>query len=102
MIKLKCSNISCNYIYEVTQKELEDNPQYHRACLICGSKLQVDNLEEIVRLDVEQRVKDYVDLWFRTLGADYTLEMIERHRDLAVYRLYKDEIERRGLKLKRG
>lgn len=100
MIKLKCVNDKCNYIYQVTQKELEDNPQYHRVCIICGSKLQVANLDEIVKLDTEKKIKEYIDLWFRTLGIEYTIEMVERHKDLAVYRLYKTELENRGFKLK--
>jgi hypothetical protein len=67
--------------------------------MICGAKLDVVNLEEIVRTDIDTEIRDNVSMWFRTLGIEYTLEMIERHKDLAVYRLYKAEIERRGLKL---
>lgn len=46
------------------------------------------------------RVYYAVYFWFRQLGIEYTLELIERHKELAVYRLYKAEIEKRGLKLK--
>lgn len=101
MIKLKCSNENCAFTYSVSEKELEEyGEHYHTFCMICGSKLQVINLEEIVANDVEQKVKEYIDLWFRTLGIEYTIEMIERHKDLAVYRLYKAEIEKRGFKIK--
>jgi hypothetical protein len=100
MIRLKCINETCNFIYSVTEKELGDNPQYHRTCMVCGSILKVDNLEEIIEKDIEKQVKEYIDLWFRTLGIEYTIEMVERHKDLAVYRLYKAEIEKRGFKLK--
>jgi hypothetical protein len=100
MIKLKCSNDKCAFTYSVSEGEFEEYAKtYHSFCMICGAKLDVVNLEEIVRTDIDTEIRDNVSMWFRTLGIEYTLEMIERHKDLAVYRLYKAEIERRGLKL---
>lgn len=100
MIILKCINNICGYSYKVTQKELEEYPNYHSSCFICGSKLKVINLEEIIVKDLEKKVKDNIDEWFRTQGIEATIEMVERNRDLAVYRLYKVELEKRGFKLK--
>lgn len=100
MIKLRCVNPDCNYCYQISKKELEEYGQYHKVCIICGSLLQVDNLKELVKLDLEQRIKNYVDKYFKTLGIEYTLELIARHKDLAVYRLYKTELEKRGFKIK--
>ena len=61
MIKLKCNNEMCGYCYEVSQKELEEHPDFHKKCLICGSQLVVANLDEIVFEDVKERVKQYID-----------------------------------------
>lgn len=98
MIKLKCQH--CKYEYSITEEELRDNGELHKYCFICGGVVDIINLEEITRKDIDTEIKENVDLWFRTLGIEYTIEMCERHKDLAVYRLYKEEIEKRGLKLK--
>jgi hypothetical protein len=101
MIRLKCINDNCAFTYSVSEEEFKEyGKHYHQFCMICGSKLQVDNLEEIIVKDTEEKVKEYIDLWFRTLGIEYTIEMVERHKELAVYRLYKAEIEKRGFKIK--
>lgn len=101
MIKLKCQNPSCAYCYSVSPKELEEYGKlYHNICMICGKRLDVVNLEEIIKKDIETKVKEYVDLWFKTLGIEYTLEMIERNKNQACYRFYKTELLRRGFKLK--
>jgi hypothetical protein len=100
MIKLKCLNPDCNYVYQVTPAELEDNPQYHDKCLICGSRLKVDNVEEIVKLDIEKRIANYVSQWLKELGGDETLSLIQRHKNQATYRLYIKELRKRGFIIK--
>ena len=98
MITFKCT--SCFYSYQVSEKELKNNPNYHRKCFLCGGNLEVDNLDEIVREDIEVKIKENVDYWFIKIGIEATMEMLEENKDLAVYRLYKIELKKRGLKLK--
>jgi len=102
MIHLKCINNDCGYSYQVSENELKEYGQYHKNCLICGSQLKItqESLDEVVKLDIEQRVKNNVNEWFAELGIEGTIELIERNKGLAVYRLYKAEIEKRGFKLK--
>jgi hypothetical protein len=102
MIKLVCINENCKYSYQVSENELKEYGQYHKQCLICGSKIEVakESLDEIVKLDIEERVKNNVSEWFAELGIEGTIELIERNKALAVYRLYKAEIEKRGFKIK--
>lgn len=101
MIRLKCCNNKCAFSYSITETELKEYGEvYHKFCIVCGSKMEVDNLEEIVKKDLETRVKEYIDLWFRELGVEYTIEMVEKHKGESIYRLYKQEIEKRGFKIK--
>jgi hypothetical protein len=100
MIKLKCSNDKCGYSYELTEIELRENGNYYVFCFVCGAKNKVTNIEEIVEKDLETQVKENVDLWFKKLGVEYTLEMCERNKNSVCYRLYKTELEKRGFKLK--
>jgi hypothetical protein len=100
MIRLKCINENCGYSYEVSENEIKEYGQYHTKCLICGSKLQVTNLEEIVEKDLETQVKENLDKWFKELGIEATIEMCERNSNNVCYRLYKTELEKRGFKLK--
>jgi hypothetical protein len=102
MIRLVCINEYCKYSYEVSEAELKEYGKYHEKCLICGSKLEIadKSLKEIVKQDVDTEIKNNVDIWFKQLGIEYTIEMVERHKGTAIYRLYKAEIEKRGFKLK--
>lgn len=102
LIKLKCLNEVCEYCIEVSEKELIDNSQYYERCLLCNSKLKItkESLNEIIKKDLETQVKENVDKWFRGFGIETTIEICERNKDLAVYRLYKAEIEKRGFKIK--
>ena len=97
MIKLKCINENCAYCYEVSENELKEYGEYHKKCLLCGHQLEVANLDEIVKLDIEKRAEEYINLWFRELGIEYTLELVERHKDEAVGRIYVDILKRKGL-----
>jgi hypothetical protein len=91
MIKLKCVNNKCAFSYEITSKELEDNPQYHKVCLVCGSQMKVDNLDEIIELDLYKRAEEYIKLWIKELGLEGCIELIERNQDQSCYRIYKEK-----------
>jgi hypothetical protein len=100
MIRLKCLNENCEYCFQVSEKEFTDNPQYYERCLVCGSQLKVINVEEIVKLDIEKRVKENVDNWVKKFGWDYVLDLIASNKNNAVYRLYLEELKRRGFTIK--
>ena len=102
MIKLICKNTECAYSYEVSEKELEEYGQYHQKCLICGSKLEVEkqSLQELVKRGIEEKVKDYIDKWLAELGGDETLSLIQRNKHQACYRLYIEELRKRGFIIK--
>ena len=97
MIKLKCLNPDCNYIYQVSPVELEDNPQYHKSCIICGSKIKVDNVEEVVKKDLYDRASELLNSWIRTLGIEGALELCERHKDEATGRIYMELLRKKGI-----
>jgi hypothetical protein len=100
MIKLKCVNDKCGFSYEVTKAELEEYSQYHKYCMICGSLLKVDNLEEIIEKDIGCRAEEHLNKWVAEIGWDNTLDLIKRNKDQACYRIYKELLEKRGFKLK--
>ena len=102
MIKLVCVNEVCGYSYQVSENELKEYGQYHKQCLICGSKIKVakESLDEIVKLDIEQRVKENIDKWLVEIGGDETLSLIQRNKNQACYRLYKAEMIKRGFIVK--
>jgi hypothetical protein len=101
MIRLKCINENCEFTYEVTESELQNNPQYHKSCMMCGSLLQVDNLSEIVEMEVTKQVKENIDKWVKQYGWDYVIDLVKKYKDdYAVGRLYVEELSRRGFKLK--
>lgn len=96
MIKLRCGNQECAYCYEVTEKELQDNPQYHVSCPMCGSLLIV-KLEDIVAHDLDQQAEAYLKKWFRELGLEGTVELIERSPRNKVRELYMKKLKEKGL-----
>jgi hypothetical protein len=102
MIRLICANEVCKYSYEVSEKELENNPQYHEKCLICHSKLEVakESIQDLIKKGIEERVKDYVDYWLAELGGDETLSLVQRNKHQACYRLYVEELRKRGFIIK--
>lgn len=99
IIKLKCPNNICQYCYELTEEELLDNPQYHRTCPICQSKLAVVNLDEIVEQDLYQQAENYLKQWVQEIGWDNTLDLIQRNRNQACYKIYKEILLKKGFKL---
>jgi hypothetical protein len=101
MIKLKCLNGDCNFIYSVSEKEfIEYGQNYHKNCILCGSKLKVDNIEEIIKQDIYKRAEEYIDKWVAEIGWDNTIDLIKRNSNQACYRIYKEILEKRGFKLK--
>ena len=93
-IKFSCSKHCLDF--EKTEEELQ-NEKVITHCPFCGEKLHILNLEEVVKKDIDTEVKDNLKKWFNELGIEGTIELIERHDNLAVQRLYKQELRKRGL-----
>jgi len=100
MIKLRCSNPKCQYKYKITPDELKDNGELHTHCLFCGFKIEVTNLSEVIDRDLNIQIKQYIDKWIKSEGIEGCIELVERNKNQACYRLYKEELEKRGFKVK--
>jgi hypothetical protein len=100
MIRLICSNKKCAYTYSVSDDEFRMNGKYHSHCLLCGCKNELNNLEEIVASDLDQKVKDNVDTYIKMLGIEGAWELIERNKEHVCSKLYFAELKRRGINLK--
>lgn len=100
MIRLKCINReTCGYFYEVTETEFKEHEQSHKFCLICGSKMEVDNLDEIVKKDIYIKAEEYINTWVAKSGWDNTIDLIKRNREQGCYRIYKEILEKKGFKI---
>jgi hypothetical protein len=99
LIKLRCKNPVCKYNYEITEAELIDNGELHRFCLMCGGENEILNLEEIVDTDIERQVRDNINKWFKSEGIERTIEICEKHKSSAIYRLYQAELKKRGFNI---
>jgi len=101
MINLICSNENCKFTYSVSEKEFEEYGKiYHSNCIICGSKLKINNLQEIMKKDLYQRAEDYINKWVAEIGWDRTIDLIKNNKDQACYRIYKEILEKKGFKIK--
>lgn len=101
MVKLKCCNKKCNFTYSVSEKEFEEYGRtYHSNCMLCGSKLEIVNLEEIVKKDLYQRAEEYINKWISELGLEGCIELVERNYNQACFRIYKEILEKRGFEIK--
>lgn len=95
-IKFFCDN---GHWFHKTEQELRQEAHSCRFCW-CGEKLHIKNVEEVIIFDLEERVKNNIDKYFKELGIEGTIELIERNNNSYCYKLYKSELERRGFKLK--
>jgi len=57
----------------------------------------MDNFEEIIKFDIYKRAEEYLNKWFNELGIEATIEILERNKDQACYRIYKELLQERGL-----
>lgn len=87
----------CRKEYKIPEEQLKDNLQSMRFCE-CGGKLSIANVEEIVAQDLEVTVRNNISLWFRELGIEYTIQIIDNHKEPEVKKLYIKELQRRGFK----
>jgi len=98
IIKFTC--IKCGNNFTKDELELIYQGQSFNYCAFCGGKLHIENLVEIVKQDIDTRVRANIDKWFREIGVDNTIDMIKRNKNQACARLYFDELKRRGFTIK--
>jgi hypothetical protein len=100
MIKLQCQNPKCKYKYEVTEAEILNDGELHKYCFLCGGEVIILNLDEIVEMDIYKKADNYLNRWFGELGIEGTIEMLERNKNNACYRIYAEILLKKGFKLK--
>jgi predicted nucleic acid-binding Zn-ribbon protein len=93
-MKVKFICAKCGYVFEKDEQEIIEQP--FRYCA-CGGKLSIQNLEDIMQYDLDTRVRNNINRWFRELGIEGTIELIERNSNQACSRLYFDELRKRGV-----
>jgi len=83
-IKIKCKN--CGYIKEIYN---EEELYLYRECVICNSRnLEIVNLEEVIKEEMEREKINKLYKSFNTLGIERTLEVIKKYDYLK--KNYKD------------
>jgi hypothetical protein len=97
MIRLKCRNEDCNYCYQVTELEMLDNGHLHKTCLICGSQMLVDNMEEIISRELEEQAEENLKQYLKDYGLEGTVELIERSPNNGARDLYMRKLKERGI-----
>jgi hypothetical protein len=97
IIKFFCDK-HCQDFERTEEQLMELKPITH--CPYCGQKLHIINLHEIVEADVETKINQYLDKMLKELGGDETLSLIERNKNQSCYRLYKEEMIKRGFIIK--
>jgi uncharacterized protein YuzB (UPF0349 family) len=97
LIKFTCQN--CNNTFEKDELEIIYQDQSFRFCGICGGKLSIQNLKEIMMEEIKERVKNNINKWFKEEGADNNLDLIKRNRNYPITQLYINELRERGFKI---
>lgn len=69
-------------------------------CPKCGAILLPMKISSIKDLDIKERVVNSINKWFGELGIEGTLEMLEKQNSMPYIELFKEEINKKGLKLK--
>jgi len=98
IIKFYCDN---GHWFTKTDAELREEKQSQRFCNLCGKKLHIEqqSLENVITFDLEEQIKNNIDSSVAKIGWDNTLDIIQRNKNQACYRLYKIELEKRGFKI---
>ena len=98
MVKLKCKH--CKYEYAITEAEIIEDGILHKYCFLCGGEIEVLNLNEIMEKDLYKRAEEYITKWTAEFGLEGCIELVERNKNQACYRIYKEILEKRGFKIK--
>ena len=97
-INFKCKK--CGNEIHIPEEEIDNIDKNVIFCEFCGDKMEIINLEEIVKKDINTKIKGNINKWVNLIGWDNVIDLIQRNKEQACYRLYKEELERRGFKLK--
>lgn len=95
MIKFICKK--CGNTFEKEEFEIIEQGQSFRFCAYCGNKLSIENLSDVVKDDLDKRVKNNLNRYMNTLGIEGTIELVERNKNIACTRLYIDLLKEKGL-----
>jgi hypothetical protein len=98
IIKFYCDKHCADFTKD--ELELIYQKQSFNYCSFCGGKLHIQNLVEIVKQDIDTKVRANIDKWFKEVGVDNTIDLIKRNKEQACARLYFDELKRRGFNIK--
>jgi len=99
LIKFICDK--CNNSFNKSELAIKQQNQSFRFCAYCGNKLRIENIKDVVKEDTLKTVKQNINKWFKEIGIEATIELIERHLDLPYIDLYVKELNKRGFKIKR-
>jgi len=100
-IKFFCDNHCSDF--EKDELELIESGQHFTHCAFCGQILHILNLDEIVMKSLEEQAEENINKWFKEIGGDETLSLIQRNKEIMgekVYQNYKRELEKRGFIIK--
>ena len=97
LIQFRCNDCGNEFIKD--ELEIIYQNQSLRFCALCGGKLSIQNLKDIIKEEVRKRVSDNLNRWFREQGGDNVLDIIQRNRQYKITQLYVDELNRRGFKI---
>ena len=93
IIKFICINGHRVEIEESELSEVEGNYCW------CGEPLRVENLDEIVAYDVEERAEKHLNNWVAERGWDNVIDMIKKCKLPKVKEIYIRILQRKGFKI---
>jgi hypothetical protein len=99
IIKFYCDKHCADFTKD--ELELIYQGQSFKYCAFCGGRLHIENLVEVVKQDIDTKIKNNIDKWQKERGWDYVIDLVKKYRDYyAVGRLYIEELRKRGFKIK--
>jgi DNA-directed RNA polymerase subunit RPC12/RpoP len=87
----------CGNIFDKEEFELIQQGQSFRFCAYCGGKISIKNLDDILKDDLDKRVRNNLDRYMKELGIEGCIELIERNKDIPCARLYIDILKEKRL-----
>lgn len=94
LIYFKCNK--CGVEFSKKEEEIITENLSYRFCS-CGGNLSIQNIEQIVKQDVDQWLdRDFFNA-LNCLGVEGTIEAIEHLQNQKVKELYQDKLRKKGL-----
>lgn len=95
IIQFRCTQ--CENTFDKEEFEILEQGQSFRFCDICGGKISIINLNEILKDDLDKRVKINLNRYMSQLGIEGCIEMVQRNQNLPCTRLYINILKEKGL-----